>query len=163
MGEGKPFRKSLFIAGRTEGGSRVHKLFATLLELAPDRLTAFLTRLLVIAFNPFYTPATAISKQLCSFWTEGRYCEDYFTNAMAILRARKVYVLPVSACAISRSPGSIGGLSESQKKMWRGEFQVRKSLLRDPTISLLYRSLVPLGMAYAFARNAGKSLAGRAR
>lgn len=154
---GNAVRDSFYITGRALGGSAVHKLTSTLLENLPHRFTALCTRVLVVAFNPFYTPATAISKQLCSFWTSGRYCEDYFTNAMAILKARKVSVLSSPACTISRSPGSAGGLSESQRQMWKGEFQIRKSILRDRTIPLVYRMLVPLGMAYALARNTLKS------
>lgn len=150
---GSTLRGELFIAGKALGGSLVHKICSMLLAHSPQWMASLFTRLLVIAFNPFYTPATAISKELCSFWTAGRYCEDYFTNAMAILKAKKVCILQTSACTISRSPGSLGGLSESQRKMWRGEFQVRKSLLRNSTIPLPYRLLVPLGMAYSLARN----------
>jgi glycosyltransferase involved in cell wall biosynthesis len=157
LGRGSAFRDRLFITGRALGGSRVHSLSSKLLGFVPDGCMVFWTRLLVIAFNPFYTPATAISKQLCSFWTAGRYCEDYFTNAMAILKANRISVLPNSACTIFRSPGSTGGLSESQRKMWSGEFQVRKSILHSPDVPLGYRMLVPLGMAYALARNMVKS------
>jgi len=157
LGKGSAFIDSLFITGRALGGSLVHSLSSKLLRSVPDGFTAFCTRLLVIAFNPFYTPATAISKQLCSFWTLGRYCEDYFTNAMAILRAKRISVLPNSACTISRSPGSAGGLSEFQRKMWSGEFQIRKSILGNRDVPLEYRMLVPLGMAYALARNIVKS------
>jgi glycosyltransferase involved in cell wall biosynthesis len=150
-------RSSLFITGRAWGASAAHRFCSALLGYMPEPFTRFCTRLLVIAFNPFYTPSTAMSKQLCSFWIRGRYCEDYFTNAMAILKAKRISVLRDHACTISRPPGSNGGLSESERKMWSGEYQVRKCILRNPEISMGYRVLVPLGMAYAFVRNVLKS------
>lgn len=155
--KGSAFRDSLFITGRTLGGSLVHSMSSKFLGSVPDRFIVFCARLVVIAFNPFYTPAIAISKQLCSFSTLGRYCEDYFTNAMAILKAKRISVLPNTACTIFRIPGSAGGLSEFQQKMWSGEFQVRKAILHNRDVSLGYRILVPLGMAYALARNTMKS------
>jgi len=157
LGLDQELRSSLFITGRARGASAVHRFCSTLLGALPEVFAAFCTRLLIIAFNPFYTPSTAMSKELCSFWTQGRYCEDYFTNAMAILKAKRISVLRDYACTISRAPGSMGGLSESERKMWSGEYQIRKSMMRNPGISLVYRALVPLGMAYALARNTLKS------
>lgn len=151
-------RSSVFITGRARGASAVHRFCFKSLSDMPDSFARVCTRLLVIAFNPFYTPSTAMSKELCSFWIQGRYCEDYFTNAMAILKAKRISILRDPACIISRTPGSTGGLSESPREMWSGEYQIRKSLLRSPGISLRYRVLVPLGMAYALARNTFKSL-----
>jgi hypothetical protein len=157
-------RDGLFIAGKAVGGSSlVLKLCARWLASVPVHLQTVCVRLVVIAFNPFYTPATAISRQLCSFSTTERYCEDYFTNAMAILRAKRIYVLPVIACTISRSPGTPGGLTESRRRMWNGEFNVRKSLLLDDRIPLIYRALVPAGMVYAATRNMVKSVFGQSR
>jgi glycosyltransferase involved in cell wall biosynthesis len=157
-------RDDLFIAGRAEGGSSlVTDWCARRLAMVPEPLKAICVRLVVIGFNPFYTPATAISKQLCSFSPVERYCEDYFTNAMAILRAKVVSVLPETACTISRVPGTPGGLTESQREMWRGEFKVRKGILLNPAIPLVYRVLVPFGMAYAATRNLFRMIAGKRR
>jgi glycosyltransferase involved in cell wall biosynthesis len=156
---GTSLRDGLFVAGRASGGrSLTIEWTARFLESVPDSLKEICTRLTIIAFNPFYTPATAISRRLCEFSNTGRYCEDYFTNAMAVFSARKISVLPVIACALSRTPGSSGGLSELRQKMWSGEFDVRKEMLFARNIPLPYRALVPLGMAYAFARNAVKFL-----
>jgi glycosyltransferase involved in cell wall biosynthesis len=153
-----PLQNGLFIAGRSLGGrSQVTEWVAGFLESSPDSLKEIYTRLTLVAFNPFYTPATAISKQLCEFSDLGRYSEDYFTNAMAVFKARKISILPVTACTLSRPPGALGGLSELQRKMWQGEFGVRKNILRNRSIPLQYRVLVPLGMAYAVARNVLKS------
>jgi glycosyltransferase involved in cell wall biosynthesis len=160
LGQRGSLRHSLFIAANTSGGSSVQRWAAQFLASIPHPWQAMSVRLAAIAFNPFYTPATAMSKQLCSFSTLGRYCEDYFTNAMALFRARRIVVLPVTACTISRSPGKPGGLSELQREMWKGEFEVRKSMFFARSIPFQYRALVPLGMAYAAARNALKSLAG---
>ncbi len=151
-------RDGLFIAGNACGGSRVQRWCVQLLAFVPEAWKMICVRLAVIAFNPFYTPATAISKQLCSFSNSGRYCEDYFTNAMAIFRARRISVLPMTACTISRSPGTPGGLSELRQKMLRGEFGVRQSMLFNPNIPLVYRALVPMGMVYQGIRIAIKIL-----
>jgi hypothetical protein len=130
------------------------------LASVPEAWKGTCVRLAAIAFNPFYIPATAISKHLCLFSNSLRYCEDYFTNAMAIFRARRISVLPVTACLLSRPAGTPGGLTHFRRKMWSGEFEVRKRMLFTQSIPLPYRALVPLGMTYALARNAVKSVLG---
>ncbi len=151
-------RDSLFIAGKTLGGSVAQRWQVEFLASVPSFLMTSCVRLAVILSNPFYTPATAISKQLCSFSDSSRYCEDYFTNAMAIHKARRISVLSVDACTISRPPGTAGGLSELRRNMLSGEFSVRKSMLLHPNIPIAYRMLVPLGMIYQGIRIAAKSI-----
>jgi glycosyltransferase involved in cell wall biosynthesis len=157
-------RDGLFIAGNVYGGASLglRWCFQLLCSVREPR-KMLCVRLAAIAFNPFYTQATAISKDICSFSDSLRYCEDYFTHAMAIFRARKISVLPVTATRLSRPAGTPGGLTQFRRKMWRGEFDVRKSMLFSRSIPLPYRALVPLGMAYALARNTVKSLLGCAR
>ncbi len=149
---------SLFIAGNVLGGSPLQCFWARLFATAYEPWQTTWVRLAAIAFNPFYTPATVISRKICSFSETSRYCEDYFTNAMAIFRAKRISILPVTACKISRPPGTSGGLSELRKKMRQGEFDVRKNMLFDRSIPLGYRVLVPLGMVYAAARVSVKCL-----
>ena len=161
--QGSTLRDGLFIAGNVAGGSRVQCGCIHFLGSMPRRWQRILVRLTAIAFNPFFIQAVAISKQLCSFSNSLRYSEDYFTNALAIFKAHRISVLPVIATRLSRSPGTPGGLTESQREMWRGEFKVRKGLLVNPAIPRAYRALVPLGMAYAAARNAVKLLFSQSR
>jgi glycosyltransferase involved in cell wall biosynthesis len=158
--QGTSLRNSLFIAGNVTGGSPIQCGSIRFLTSLPKSWKATFVRLAVIAFNPFYIQAVAISKQLCSFSDSLRYSEDYFTNAIAIFKARRVSVLPMIATRLFRFPGTPGGLTESQREMWRGEFKVRKGILLNPAIPVGYRVLVPLGMMYALARNAFKLLFG---
>ena len=152
------FRDGLFVAGMTRGASAVQAGYAQILAHLPRPIQPMAIKLTTIAFNPFYTPATAISKQLCQFWEAGSHCEDYFTNAMAIFRARRVFALPIAACTISRSPGTPGGLSSTRREMARGEFQVRKAMLSSNSIPLGYRALIPFGMAYSIVRRTLKAI-----
>lgn len=149
---------SLFMAGSVSGGTAVQRRCVQFLASAPKSLRSICVRIATIAFNPFYTPATVISKQICTFLSSGRHCEDYFTNAMAIFKAQKIIVLAVTASAISRSPGMSGGLSELKQDMRRGEFHVRTIMMRSKAIPFYYRMLVPLGMVYAALRPQIKSL-----
>ena len=160
LGQEGSLRDGLFIAGNVSGGSRVQCGCLRLLASLPERWTTISVRLTTILFNPFYTQASAISKQLCCFSDSLRYCEDYFMNVMAVFSARRISVLPLTACTLSRLPGTPGGLTELRNDMWIGEFDVRKTMLFTRSIPLQYRALVPLGMAYALARNTVKSLAG---
>jgi glycosyltransferase involved in cell wall biosynthesis len=160
---GSRSRDVLFIAGNVAGGSRVQCRCIQFLGSLPRQWQRVFVRLTAIAFNPFYIQAVAISKQLCSFSDSLRYSEDYFTNAMAIFKARKVSVLPIIATRLSRFPGMPGGLTESRREMWRGEFKVRKGILLNPVIPVPYRVLVPLGMAYAASRNLFRMIVGERR
>ncbi|MGH9606786.1 MAG: glycosyltransferase family 2 protein [Terracidiphilus sp.] len=153
----------LFIAGQTEQASIVQSLCVKWLASLRPRLQSTAVRLVTIAFNPFYTPATAMSKSLCQFWDESRFCEDYFTNAMAIFASDTIHILPVTACKISRSPGSAGGISQSTRDMLNGEHRVRVRLLHCSTVPVPYRLLVPLGMLYSRVRGEVKSVAEKVR
>lgn len=151
-------RNSLFIGGNVSGGSVVQRRCVQLLASIPTQLVPLCLRIVTSAFNPFYTPATAMSKQICAFLRSGRYCEDYYTNAMAIFKAQRIVVLATTACTISRSPGSRGGLSELKTEMKEGESCVRRMMLHSQTVPLCYRAMVPLGMCYAALRPRLKSL-----
>jgi glycosyltransferase involved in cell wall biosynthesis len=161
--EGSSLGQGLYIAGNVAGGGRVQCGAIRFLASVPQRCKVIVVRLAAVAFNPFFIQGVAISRELCSFSDSLRYSEDYFTNAMAIFRARKISVLPIVACLLDRSPGTPGGLTEFRRKMWSGEFQVRKKILFNRNIPFAYRALVPLGMTYAFARNAFKLLVGELR
>lgn len=151
-------RGQLFIGGGCLNGSGVNRRFAEILPRIPDRWRTICLRLITLLCNPFYTPATAISKELCRFVSEIGHCEDYYTNAMAIFRGRRIVIIPQPACSISRRPGSPGGLSERRLDMFRGEFRVRCKLLGAHEISLCFRILMPLGMLYQCLREVLKSL-----
>jgi hypothetical protein len=153
----------LFIAGNVAGGSRVQYCCIQFLGSLPKQWQRIFVRLTAIVFNPFYIQAVVISKQLCAFSDSLRYSEDYFTNAVAIFKAGRISILPVIATRLSRSPGTPGGLTASQREMWRGEFKVRRGILVNPTIPLAYRALVPFGMAYAATRNLFKRVTGKGR
>jgi glycosyltransferase involved in cell wall biosynthesis len=161
--QGRSLGEGLYIAGNVAGGGRVQCGVIKLLASVPESSKVLVVRLTAIAFNPFFIQGVAISKELCSFSDSLRYSEDYFTNVMAIFKARRIAVLPLIACSLSRSPGTSGGLTAFRRKMWSGEFQVRKEILFNRSIPFVYRALVPLGMTYAFARNTLKLVFGKRR
>jgi glycosyltransferase involved in cell wall biosynthesis len=156
-------REQLFIVGDAVNGSRINRKFAQLLPLLPHGLQMTGARLSAILCNPFYAQATAVSKRLCVFADDLRYCEDYLTNVMALFSAGKFVALRQTACIMNRSPGTSGGLSARQREMLAGEFRVRIMTLRSGSIPVFYRMLVPLGMLYQGIRAMLKNVVGLGR
>lgn len=144
-------RERIFIGGCANGGTPFQLFIVRLLARVPAPCRKSAVRVCTIFFNPFYTPATAISKSLCRF-SAAQHCEDYFTNAMAIFSAHNVVVLRTVACTIARSPGHLGGLSAARHNMRQGERQVRREMARAKCIPVRYKFLLPLGMIYASLR-----------
>jgi hypothetical protein len=151
-------REGMFVGASADGGTPFQLFCIRQLARLPASCTRTAVRLCAVFFNPFYTPATAISRSLCRFSATQRYCEDYFTNAMAIFSARTIVVPGTVACTISRCPGDEGGLSAARRRMRRGEWQVRWTLLRAEGIPLQYKLLLPFGMLYSALREAGRPM-----
>lgn len=143
---------NLIIVGQVNGASRVHALVYQILMSAPKFLQLILTRLITVFFNPFYTPSLVMSKPNCSFHDSLRYCEDYYTFSRAVFKADKIYILQNNACIIGREPNTVGGLSDSRKKMYLGELMVRSEMLFLPSMNLFYKIFVPLGYLYQVVR-----------
>jgi hypothetical protein len=112
-------------------------------------------------FNPFYTPSVILSRDLCQFGDSLRYCEDYYTNAMALFRAKKIVLSSRYSCSLSRRPGSDLGESANTRGMFRGELSTRRAMLLSKDVPLVYKLLVPLGVLYQFTRASVKWIIGQ--
>jgi glycosyltransferase involved in cell wall biosynthesis len=150
--------RGLFIVGKVRHGASFTGLCFSCLSMLPRGRRLSATRLIVLLFNPFYTPSVILTRDVCEFSAGLRFCEDYYTNAIAAFRADKLVVSHLIACSLSRKPGSTGGESEKRREMFRGEFSVRLALLRSPDVPRAYKLVVPLGMAYQLVRTSGKWL-----
>jgi len=148
----------VFISGITAGSKTVGRILREALTWVPQALQLFTTRIVVMFFNPFYTPSIVMSRDLCSFMNDLRYCEDYFTNSFALFRAKTVYFPEVIACHLGRLPNSVGGESNAKGLMFKGEMSVRVELLKVSWVPFLYKLLIPIGMAYQLLRHAIKVL-----
>lgn len=124
----------------------------------PALLQGVVCKIILIFLNPFYTPSVIISRNICKINPTLRYCEDYYMNTLSAFRAKSVILLDSCACVLSRSPGTAGGESANSFKMFKGEMQVRWSLLSSREVPLVYRALVPLGVLYQIIRTAIKVL-----
>ena len=142
----------IFIAGRVQHGSAATRLVYSLLAAIPATCRVPISRLAVVMFNPFYTPSVILSRELCEFSDSLRYCEDYYTNAMALFRAKRVVLSRRSSCSLSRRPGSDQGESANSEEMLRGELSARWAMLLSNEVPLAYKLLVPLGVVYQFTR-----------
>lgn len=142
----------VLISGITQGEKRLGAFVRWALATTPKSLQLLTSRLVAILFNPFCTPSTVLSRNLCFFEGELRYCEDYYTTAMALFIADEVVFPPVVSCYLGRDPNSIGGESAERGKMFKGEMQVRRALLREEGVPLRYKLFIPVGMAYQWFR-----------
>lgn len=145
--------KSIFIVGKVVGASLIVRVVEFMLRFVPGRLELSFVRLIFIFSNSFHTPSIAVSKNSCFFSDVLRYCEDYYTNALAVFRVDQVKKLDVVACLLDRRQGAAGGESNAQWRMFKGEMQVRCTLLRSSEIHIFYRLLVPIGMLYQIVRS----------
>ena len=146
-------RKASLYVGSPTGGKYSHSVVWRMVNALSENTRLRMCRLVTIFFNPFYTPSIAIAKPLCRFSNRLRHCEDYYTLASAIFRARILNVISVPACVLGRKPNSKGGLSGTWLNMFKGEMSVRMHLLKADLLPVLYRLLVPVGMAYQIARS----------
>lgn len=143
----------LVISGITKGEKKLGGWVRKALAAAPRSMQLAAIRLITVLFNPIYTPSIVQSKDLCFFKNGLRYCEDYYSTAMALFQADKVVLPEVVACHLGRSPNSAGGLSSARDQMYQGEMEVRRSMLTSPILPLRYKILVPVGMLYQAVRN----------
>ncbi len=144
--------RRLVIVGKTRGGPIANKLVWHSLALLPKPIRLACARLFVLLFNPFSTGSVAAHGSLWRFKEGLRYCEDYYTNALALFSADKLLLVRMYACELNRATGSPGGESRQKRRMWRGEFLVRRHLLREPGIPHAYKFFIPLGMLYQMTR-----------
>ena len=147
----------IFISGITQGEKKYAGLIRKLIAEFPFKKQLFATRIIVTQFNPFYTPSIVMSKDLCTFKEGLRYCEDYYTNAFALFFAHKIYLPPITACHLGRTPNSLGGVSAEKTKMHQGELIVRWDLLTTNKLTIMYKILILVGMCYQLTRMLIKS------
>lgn len=150
----------VFLAGGVRRGSIAISATYWLLTGLPPSWRRVASRLAVVMFNPFYTPSLMLSRDLCQFSNSLRHCEDYYTNAMALFKARTVILSRSYACSLSRRPGSLRGESGNTREMLRGELSTRWAILVSGSIPVIYRLLVPLGVAYQFTRASAQWILG---
>jgi len=148
--------RRVLISGVTQGERKVGALTRKILAGMPQALQLVASRVVATLFNPFYTPSIVISRELCFFKDGLRHCEDYYSTAFALFGADKIILPPSVACHLGRAPNSAGGESAARTKMFKGELQVRFSMLQEPSIPFPYKLFVPVGMAYQFLRTAAK-------
>lgn len=146
----------VFIFGAAAGERPIGKLIRTMLNSLPERPRTFLYKAVTCFFNPFPTPSVVISKDILKFQSKLRYCEDYYTNACAILSANRIVNTDSIACELGRHPNSPGGLSSNSFKMFSGEIQVRMHLIFSPLYP--WFALIALGFIYQFSRFFAKTL-----
>lgn len=147
----------LFLAGSVQGGSIFHLCWFHIARKIPSPVRPLWTRLTAVFFNPFYTPSVAASREICHSSKTLRFCEDYYTNALALFRAKRIVLSPAVACSLSRRPGATGGESGLASRMFEGEITVRKAILRSEYVPFFYKVLVPLGVLYQLIRSSLKS------
>lgn len=149
-------RTRIFV-GEALGGKASHLLtWGFLSKQSRDALRKFLTRVVALFFNPFYTPTLVIPRSACRFHPTLRHCEDYFTFIEAVFCAEEIHFLSVAACQLSRSPGQAGGISSARKKMLLGEMSVRRHVVQSRSFPLYARILMPFGMIYQLFREAAR-------
>jgi glycosyltransferase involved in cell wall biosynthesis len=143
---------NVFFVGRAVGSSKIVRLIEWLLTLIPVPMHLNFLRFVFIISNCFHTPSIAISKASCYFGNNIRFCEDYYTNAIAIFQVDFFVRIENTACSLSRQQGSQGGESASKWRMFKGELRVRNMLFRSSLIPIQYRLLIPIGVLYQFVR-----------
>jgi glycosyltransferase involved in cell wall biosynthesis len=148
----------VFLSGITQGGREVAARTRSILMITPDLLKPFACRLIATIFNPFYTPSLVMSRDLCIFKDGLRHCEDYYSTAFALFYAKDIYIPPVVACHLGRSPNTAGGESSARAKMFRGEWAVRVAMLKHSRVPFGYKLFIPLGMVYQLLRTSIKSI-----
>jgi glycosyltransferase involved in cell wall biosynthesis len=145
-------RGGVFLAGRVRHGSTVTGALYRVLTAVPPLFQPTATRLAVVMFNPFYTSSVIVSRELCQFSHTLRYCEDYYTNAMALFMAKKIVLSQRFSCSLSRRPGSGRGESANTRAMLLGELGARRAMLSSTAVPVGYKLLVPVGVLYQLIR-----------
>ncbi|MFZ6848624.1 glycosyltransferase family 2 protein [Undibacterium sp. RuRC25W] len=149
---------SIFISGIAVGQSKITGVVRSLISLTPNFMHLSIYRFIVIFFNPFYTPSIVLSRELCKFKKELRFCEDYFTTANALFFTDYLFLPKMVACRLGRPINSSGGESANAVMMSRGEMRVRRSFFVEKKIALLYKLFIPAGMTYQLLRIAIKKI-----
>lgn len=140
------------ICGVADGERRVGAITRKILASIPATLQLAASRLVATMFNPFYTPSIVLHRDLCFFEDGLRYCEDYYSTAVALFRADKIVFPQVVACRLGRAPNSTGGESAIREEMSKGEMKVRLTMLGLPNMPVIYKFFLPIGMMYQWGR-----------
>ncbi|MFH2123682.1 MAG: glycosyltransferase family 2 protein [Pseudomonadota bacterium] len=148
----------IFITGITQGERKFGAFVRRMLTAMPQFLQLGASRIVATLFNPFYMQSSVMSRELCIFKDELRYCEDYYSTVFALFGANKILLPKITACHLGRLPNSLGGLSSAREKMLRGEMLVRFSMLQEPCVPLGYKLLIPFGMIYQWCRTGVKKV-----
>ena len=140
------------IVGSTVNGKKWQQDLFNLLLKFPSKIQLFFCKIIINFFNPFYTPSICMTKNIAFFHNTLRYCEDYYTNAMAIFYAKRIVLINKDACILNRIPGTEGGESVNKKKMLIGEIEVKKNILFCKRIPIQYKLFTLLGFLYTYLR-----------
>lgn len=149
--------QTFFITGHVGNERATSRYIRSFIATRSFTMQRIFSRFTVPFFNLFYIQASAFSKDICQFHNNFRFCEDYYTNGLAVMTADNVIVLNKEVCILSREPSSIGGLSANQKNMFKGELAVRYSFIYNTQFRTIYKLLLPMGFLYQFVRTAAKS------
>lgn len=153
----------LLISGVTAGERRTGAIVRKAIAALPQNHVLMAARTVAILFNPFYAPSLVMSRDLCRFKPVLRHCEDYYSTVAALFMANQLMLPDVVACHLGREPSSEGGESAAREEMFKGEMTTRKSMLNELPLPILYKCLVPLGMAYQYLRTGLKIFLGLLR
>jgi glycosyltransferase involved in cell wall biosynthesis len=151
--------RRVMLVGQPSGSSAFIRVASHVISAVPDRLVFPFCRSLMTMFNPFCTGTVVMSRDICQFHKSLRFCEDYYTNALAIFSSDGIVVLRKNlSVVIHRAPGSQGGASGRHRDMRRGERQVKLYLLRSKAIPIMFRMMIPIGMLYMEIRCSAQSV-----
>jgi glycosyltransferase involved in cell wall biosynthesis len=149
----------VMLVGQPNGSSTFIRFASRAISAVPDRFVLPVCRSLMTMFNPFCTGTVVMSKDLCQFHDSLRFCEDYYTNALAVFASDGLVVLrKTPSVLIHRTPGSQGGASGRHRDMRHGERQVKLHLLRSKSIPAVFRMMLPIGMLYMEMRCSAQSV-----
>jgi glycosyltransferase involved in cell wall biosynthesis len=139
----------VMFVGQPTGSSSFIKFVSRVISAVPDRFSRQVCRSLMTFLNPFCTGTVVMPREICRFHKSLRFCEDYYTNALAVFATDEVIVLrKTPTVVIHRVPGSEGGASGRHRDMRCGERQVKVHLLRSKSIPVLFKIMLPVGMLY---------------
>ncbi len=151
------------LSGITNGERRAGAVIRKALAAMPAAVQLAAARVVTTLFNPFYMPSLILHKDICFFKDGLRHCEDYYSTAVAVFHADRICLPQVVACHLGREPNSAGGESAAREKMYRGEMEVRRALIRLSSVPPRYKPMLPVGMLYQVVRSGMKRFAARGK
>jgi glycosyltransferase involved in cell wall biosynthesis len=144
---------NLLIVGDCVNPSVIMRVVKRVLNNSNPIIHTMLIRLITCIFNPIYIQSIVISRKLCCFADNMRYCEDYFTTSYAVFNTDNILFVRDFAFSFGRKPKSKGGLTSNHVKMLEGELMVKKWILLNNKLPLLYRMVSIFGIIYSLLRS----------